>query len=73
MVVHPERIALRRGGSQERYQLASGQGARLSDESACQGEDLVLALSLDGGRKGARCEAWIRRAIMTGAAADVPP
>ena len=62
MAGHPDRIAMRRGGSQERYQLASGQGARLSDESACQGEDLVLALSLDGGRKGARSEAWIRLA-----------
>ncbi len=58
----PDRVALRRGTG-DRYQLASGQGARLGQESAAQGERLVLALALDGGRKGARSEAWIRLAV----------
>lgn len=63
----PDRVGLRRGNG-DRYLLASGQGARLSSDSACRGADLVLALALDGGRRGQRSEAWIRMAV--GLAAD---
>ena len=59
----PDRVGLRRGDTGDRYQLASGQGARLGRESAAQGERLILALGLDGGRRGARSESWIRLAV----------
>lgn len=59
----PDRVGLRRGNTGDRYQMASGQGARLGRESAAQGERLVLALSLDGGRRGVRSESWIRLAV----------
>jgi len=59
----PDRVGLRRSATGDRYQLASGQGARLGRESATQGERMLLALALDGGRKGARSEAWIRLAV----------
>jgi len=59
----PDRVGLRRGNG-DRYLLASGQGARLSSDSACRGSKLVLALALDGGRRGQRSEAWIRMAVV---------
>ncbi|MCO4771138.1 MAG: ATP-dependent helicase HrpB [Deltaproteobacteria bacterium] len=60
---YPDRVGLRRSATGDRYRLASGGGARLSEESACRGEEYILALSLDGGRKAARSESWIRIAV----------
>lgn len=54
---YPDRVALRRGKS-ERYLLASGSGAKLGRDSAARGEELVLALRLEGSG-----EPWIRLAL----------
>lgn len=58
----PDRIGLLRPGAAERYQLASGQGARLGTGSGSTGQRVVLALALDAGRASGRRESWIRLA-----------
>lgn len=55
-----DRVAMRRAPGAPRFKLASGQGAVLEEESLVEQEDLVLAVSLEGGRKGAFSEHWIR-------------
>ncbi len=55
-----DRVAMRRAPGSPRFKLASGQGAVLERESLVEAEDLVLAVSLEGGRKGAFSEHWIR-------------
>ena len=55
-----DRIAKRRSDGGEHYQLASGQGARLADDSGAFGQEYLLALAIDAGRRGSRREAWVR-------------
>lgn len=55
-----DRVAMRRAPGSERFKLASGQGARLDGESLVEDVDLVLAVNLEGGRKGQFSEHWIR-------------
>lgn len=55
-----DRVAMRRAPGSERFKLASGQGARLDGESLVEDVDLVLAVSLEGGRRGQFSEHWIR-------------
>ena len=46
---YPDRFGKRRPNSANRYVLSSGQGAQLSDRSALQQEEFLIALDLRGG------------------------
>ncbi len=49
----PDRVAKRRAGSDRHYQLASGQGALLSDRSSVRSSEWIVAVEIsrsDGGR-----------------------
>lgn len=58
----PDRLARRREVSSPRFVLASGHGARLADESGVRDAELITALDLLAGRRGAGSEALIRLA-----------
>jgi ATP-dependent helicase HrpB len=55
----PDRVAMRQRG--RRYKLVGGGGAEL-DEGSLVEADVLLAVALDGGRKGERSTHWIRMA-----------
>lgn len=55
-----DRVAQRRAPGSPRFLLASGQGAVLDSASLVEEAPVVLAVALDGGRKGERSEHWIR-------------
>jgi ATP-dependent helicase HrpB len=46
----PDRIAMQRLDSADRYLLASGRGARLSPKAGCAGSRFLVALQVDGGQ-----------------------
>ena len=46
----PDRIAMLRDGTDDRYLLASGRGARLSPKAGCPGSRFLVALQVDGGQ-----------------------
>ncbi|TAL15708.1 ATP-dependent helicase HrpB [bacterium] len=58
----PDRVALRRENTRDRYLLAGGRGAVLDKASAVAGSDFIVALSVDSGARGERSEALIRLA-----------
>jgi ATP-dependent helicase HrpB len=58
----PDRVALRRENTRDRYLLAGGRGAVLNKASAVAGCDWIVALSVDSGSRGERSEALIRLA-----------
>ncbi len=54
----PDRVARRQGP--ERFVLADGRGCRLAEESVVQGDEFILGLALDAGRRGERSSSLIR-------------
>lgn len=46
----PDRIAMLRDRTDDRYLLASGRGARLSPKAGCRGSRFLVALQVDGGQ-----------------------
>lgn len=56
----PDRVAHRRAPRSERFLMASGSGAVLDPRSVVMDADLVLAVGLEGGRRGVRAEHVIR-------------
>lgn len=53
-LAYPDRIALRRSGDANRYQLSNGRGARLNDDDALGRDDWLVAADLDGQAREAR-------------------
>ncbi|WP_111498470.1 ATP-dependent helicase HrpB [Marinobacter bohaiensis] len=53
-LAYPDRIAHRRPGDANRYQLSNGRGARLRDEDALGREDWLVAADLDGQARESR-------------------
>ncbi|WP_165857211.1 ATP-dependent helicase HrpB [Marinobacter sp. JSM 1782161] len=53
-LAYPDRIARRRPGDANRYQLSNGRGARLGDEDALGREDWLVAADLDGQARESR-------------------
>lgn len=47
-LAYPDRIALRRSGDANRYQLSNGRGARLREDDALGHHDWLVAADLDG-------------------------
>lgn len=64
----PDRVAARRGPKSERFKLAGGGGAVLDRRSAVRDAPLILAVGLDGARRGERAEHRIRVAVALDAA-----
>ncbi|KJZ19599.1 ATP-dependent helicase HrpB [Loktanella sp. S4079] len=58
-LAYPDRIGLRRKGTEPRYILSGGKGAALSPEDPLAGQRLIVATDLDGDNREAR----IRQAI----------
>jgi ATP-dependent helicase HrpB len=54
MVAFPERIAVRSGDDPGRYQLVSGGIASLGDDDPLRGTTVLVAVDLDGDRRGGR-------------------
>src|SRR5690606_1972850 len=57
---YPERVAQRRARGDARVRLASGHGGWIGPESGVRDGEFVLALAVDGGRRGEGAEARIR-------------
>lgn len=53
-LAYPDRLARRRDGSPDRYQLANGRGARLRDGDALTGSDWLAVAALDAGEREGR-------------------
>ena len=53
-LAYPDRIARRRPGSDQRYLLASGRGARLPEGDALQGSEFLVVAALDAGQREGR-------------------
>lgn len=49
---YPDRVAMRREGSEDRFVLTLGKGVRLSRESADRNSRFIIAVNVDGGEKG---------------------
>jgi len=58
----PDRVAQRRTTGSERLLLADGAGARLAPESAARDAPLMIAVTLEGARRGVRAEHLVRLA-----------
>ncbi len=56
----PDRVALRRAPGSDRLHLADGAGARLAPESAVRDAKLMVAVGLEGARRGVRAEHLVR-------------
>jgi len=53
-LAYPDRVARRREGSADRYQLANGRGARLATGDPLMGRDWLVAAQLDAGASEGR-------------------
>ncbi len=62
LTAFPDRVARRRQPRSERFKLASGGGAILDRRSAVRDAEWILAVVLEGGRRGQRAEHVIRNA-----------
>jgi ATP-dependent helicase HrpB len=60
LLAYPDRVARRRGGSGDRFVLASGRGAVLAAESQVRRSEFLVAVRLEAGRRGERSEERIR-------------
>lgn len=60
LCAYPDRAARRRSPDSDRFVLASGRGATLAPESGVRRAAFLVAVRLDGGRRGERAEAVIR-------------
>jgi ATP-dependent helicase HrpB len=58
----PDRIAVRRAGKGNDYQMVGGRGAVLSGESTVRDADLLVGLQLEGGQRGIHKKSLIRMA-----------
>ncbi len=67
----PDRVGRRRAPNGQRFRLASGAGARLDERSAVRHAELIVAVTLDGARRGERAEHRVRIATAIDAA-DLP-
>ncbi|MHC4837223.1 MAG: ATP-dependent helicase HrpB [Planctomycetota bacterium] len=56
----PDRVARRRGAGESRFRLAGGGGARLDPRSVVRDADLILAVSMEAGRRGQHAEHVVR-------------
>ena len=56
----PDRVALRRAPGSERLLLADGTGAKLAPESSVRDATLMIAVGLEGARRGQRAEHLVR-------------
>ncbi len=56
MAGFPDRVAIRRHPTSNRFVLVGGHGATLGDENSAFDAPLILALSLEGARRGERAE-----------------
>ncbi|HEY0872392.1 MAG TPA: helicase-related protein, partial [Vicinamibacterales bacterium] len=61
---YPERVAQRRARGDARVRLASGHGGWIGPESGVRDGEFVLALAVEGGRRGEGAEARIRIASL---------
>ncbi len=52
----PDRVARQRSAGERRYRMVGGRGVRLSEGSAAEGSELILAVSLRAARRGVRAE-----------------
>ena len=59
---YPDRVARRRAVGSPRFLLASGHGAMLGRESGVRGDEFVVAVDVQAGRRGENAEAVIRMA-----------
>ncbi|HVL68718.1 MAG TPA: ATP-dependent helicase C-terminal domain-containing protein [Vicinamibacterales bacterium] len=57
---YADRVARRRGPGDPRVLMATGHGARIGDESGVRTGEFVVALDVQGGRRGQQSEARIR-------------
>lgn len=53
-LAYPDRVAQRRPDTPDRYRLASGRGARLSEQDPLRGQDWLAVAHLDAGREEGR-------------------
>ena len=60
LTAFPDRVARRRAPRSERFKLAGGGGAVISPRSAVKDAEWILAVGLEGGRRGERSEHVIR-------------
>jgi ATP-dependent helicase HrpB len=53
-LAYPDRIGMRRDGTEARYQLANGRGARFEDPASIAREEFIVAVDLDDHDRDAR-------------------